>query len=134
MKDVFRSFAKKETPEKPVWIAAFFAYLPIGLAMAMLIPDNILDYHWARIYVDFISSWLPCVAEVGRWTKVPSTQFIAAVMNLLAMLWMLWHTYIQLHYILEKTLKWQSEKSTKGKFFYWFIFPPVFLYCAWFAL
>ena len=60
------------------------SYLPLGLTLASFTPDNILEYRLARIFTELIESFIPFVIEVGMWTPVPATQFIAAVMNLAA--------------------------------------------------
>lgn len=82
-----------------------FGYLPLGVLIAMLTPDNILEYPWARTYTDFMASLIPYIAEVGRWTKVPATQFIAALMNLVAIL-------ISISMIYGP--KYNSEENIKG--------------------
>lgn len=63
-----------------------FGYLPLGILFGIFTPDNILDYSWARSFTEFMAGVIPWVADVGRHTLVPATQFIAAVMNVVAIL------------------------------------------------
>ena len=92
-----------------LFIVMIGGYFPLGLALALLIPDNILEYPWARTYTDFMASWLTYVAEVGRWTRVPATQFIAAVMNAAAILWSVAFVFVQLMHAEEMMEKLRGD-------------------------
>jgi hypothetical protein len=67
------------------WLAVLISYLPLGILLGVFMPDNILDNSLARGFTDMMSAIVPLVRETGRRTTVPATQFVAAVMNLVAM-------------------------------------------------
>lgn len=102
---ILNSLKRKEARTK---LTKFFilSYLPLGLSVALLTPDNILNYSWAYAYTSFMASWLPYVAEVGRCTKVPATQFMAAMINLIAMLCSSLMIYVGTKDYLNDTIKW----------------------------
>jgi len=130
MKDIhiIKSLKTRETKAKMIKVFIIYVYLPLGVTVALLTPDNILDYSWARAYTDFMASWLPYVAEVGRWTKVPATQFIAAVMNLVAMLLSLSMIYCSKYYLEEKIER--LSKMPKKKLIYLLLICIPFFICA----
>ncbi len=67
------------------WFAVLISYLLLGILLGVFTPDNILDNSLASGFTDGMSAIVPLVKETGRRTTVPATQFIAAVMNLVAM-------------------------------------------------
>ena len=104
-----------------------YSYLPFGIVIAVLTPDNILEYAFARNLTEFMAIWLPFVEEVGRWTKVPATQFIGAVMNVIAIIWSVSAICTQ---NIEENIKWLSEMSTKKKAYLLFFGIPFLIGCA----
>lgn len=124
MKDmhIIESLKIRETKAKLIKVFILFVYLPLGVSVALLTPDNILDYPWPRAYTNLMASWLPYVSEVGRWTKDPATQFIAAVMNLVAMLCSFSMIYSTKHY-LKENIKWLSNLPTKKLIALLFVIP-----------
>lgn len=98
----------QSTLEKKVLM---FIYLPLGILLSQVTPDNILEYPWAGAYTSFMAGWLPYVAEVGRWTPEPATQFISAVMNLAAIVWCLLVLYVELRVNLGERVRKFGEMS-----------------------
>lgn len=64
-----------------------YFYFPLGLFLAFFTPDNILKHQWAQAITETIAGKILYVAEVGKWTQLPATQFIAAALNVAAILW-----------------------------------------------
>ena len=93
-----------------------FGYLPLGILLGLFTPDDVLARPWARSYTEFMASWLPFVAEVGRWTSVPATQFIAAVMNVVAIFYSLMLVCNTKLYLQENML-WAKTLPVKKKIF-----------------
>lgn len=99
---ILRKLKNKEIQEKIINRFILFGYLPLGILIAIFTPDDILKYNWARAFTDCISGWIPWVADVGRHTPVPATQFIAAVMNCIAIL---------IGFGMVFMMKWYSEEG-----------------------
>lgn len=74
----------KSVARQSAWMAMYFL-LAIGLALVT--PDSIMDYSWARNYTEFVAAWNPFVEHIGLWSKIPATQWLAAVLNVLAAFW-----------------------------------------------
>jgi hypothetical protein len=65
---------------KRIFFTLLIGHIPLGIALALLTPDDILANPLARCFTDFVSTIIPLVRETGRRTTVPATQFIAAVL------------------------------------------------------
>lgn len=132
--NVLKKLKTKETQTKIVKYFILFGYLPIGILLGLLTPNDILTHPWARSYTDLMAKWLPYVAEVGRWTPVPATQFIAAVMNLVAIFVSISLMYVELKYYLEEILKRLNDLSKKKKILALFLYIPFFICAAYIVL
>ena len=75
----------KSVARQSAWMALYFL-LALGLALAT--PDTIMDYSWARNYTELVAAWNPFVANIGLWSKIPATEWLAAALNPLAAFWM----------------------------------------------
>lgn len=124
--NIMESLKTRETKATIIKVFIIYVYLPLGVLLALLTPDNILDYTWARDFTNFMATWLPYVAEVGRWTKVPATKFIASVMNLVAILCSLSLIYC-LQYFSEERLERLRKMPKKKLFFLIFVGIPFFI-------
>lgn len=59
-------------------------YFVAGLTVAFVTPENILEYPWARWFVNFMS-FIPYVEKAGQASPIPQiAQFFAAVMCILS--------------------------------------------------
>jgi hypothetical protein len=132
--NVLKKLKTKETQTKIVKYFILFGYLPIGILVGLFTPNDILTHPWARSYTDFMAKWLPYVAEVGRWTPVPATEFIAAVMNLVAIFVSISLMYVELKYYLEEILKRLNDLSKKKKILALFLYIPFFICAAYIVL
>lgn len=132
--DVLKKLKTKEIQTKIVKYFILFGYLPLGVLVGLLTPDDILTHLWARCYTDFMAKWLPYVAEVGRWTPVPATQFIAAVMNLVAIVVSISVMYVELKYYLEEIIKRLNDQSKKEKILAVLLYIPFFICAAYIVL
>lgn len=99
--------ARTEKILKRLFFTFLIGYLPLGAVVALLTPDDILSNPLARHFTDFLSIFVPLVRETGRLTTIPATQFIAAVMNSVAIcagivltigLIKTWHKYAAANY------------------------------------
>ena len=68
-----------------MFVAVIF-YPLLGIFLALATPDNILEYPLARGFTNAISFLVPLVKAIGQKTSIPSIQFIAAVLNVGAVL------------------------------------------------
>jgi len=69
---------------KRIFFTFLIGFIPMGVIVALLTPDDILSNALARHFTDFVSGLIPIVRETGRRTTVPATHFIAAVLNCVA--------------------------------------------------
>ncbi len=69
----------------------------LGLILSLVIPENILEYRWAKAFTEFMC-FLPFVRDVGIVTPVPATQFLAAVLHVMAIATTLYLLLIMLKY------------------------------------
>lgn len=110
------------------------SYLPVTVLIAILVPYDILDYALARDYTDIMASWIPYVAEVGRWTKVPVIQFIAAVNNFVAILWICILEYIGFKYRMDLVFKAINAMPWKKKIFFFGFCIPILITMGYLGL
>lgn len=113
MKRIMRLLEKKN--QKKTMLILFFAHFPFGLLMALLTPNNILDHAWAQAYTDFVAGLLPFVSAVGIYTKVPATQFMAAVFSLVTSFYSILFAYVCLRFNVQGSEKYFFERRLIDK-------------------
>ncbi len=96
-------------------LTLFFAHFPFGVLMALLTPDNILDYTWAHTYTNFVAELLPLVSAIGRYTKVPATQFMAALFSLVTSFYWILFAYVYLKYNVQGSVRYFQDRSLREK-------------------
>jgi hypothetical protein len=76
-------------------VISLFAFYTLALTVAFATPENILEYTWARWFVDLMS-FIPYVAKVGEVSPIPQiAQFTAAVMWLATpLMYVAFHRYM----------------------------------------
>lgn len=97
------------------------SYLPTNILIALLTPNNILDYSWARSFADFTARFIPLVAEIGKTATMPELYFTAAAINLVAMIYTVISICFTLtldrEYLVNFMMTRQTSKKSKVKIF-----------------
>lgn len=111
------------------------SYLPINILIALLTPNNILDYSWARSFADFTAQFIPLVAKIGKTAILPGLYFTAAAINLVAMIYTVISICFTLtldrEYLINVIMTRKYSKKDKVKIFLWIPFSAL---AFWFFL
>jgi hypothetical protein len=57
---------------KRIFFTFLIGFIPLGVIVGHLTPDDILSNTLARHFTDFVSVFIPFVRETGRRTEVPA--------------------------------------------------------------
>lgn len=128
-KGILSNVASTDKQMLVAFLACLFLYIPLGTALAWLVPDNIMDNPEAKIFTDFMSLLFPRIREAGLRASVPATQFIMAVMTVMASSTFILFSIVFLKRPPESILSMiENELGAQPlrAFLKWFIFLPLF--------
>lgn len=111
----------------------FFCHWPVGMLIAGLIPDNVMDYWWPKAYTQCVSGYFPMVSMVERCTREPSTAFMAALLVPITSLYWILMAYVVLKRGFESVVEAVvRECKTKKGLLKIILSTAMFPCCAWF--